>query len=71
MQFHNDLPRYPCDMCEYVPKNLRLHKESKHKGIRHPCGMCENTATTHSPLKKHKDSQQGGIRYPMLGKVKK
>ena len=43
---------------------LKIHKESKHKGVRYPCNKCEYAASTAKYLIIHKESKHEGIRYP-------
>ena len=43
---------------------LKMHKESKHEGIRYPCDQCDYAASMAKDLKRHKESKHEGIRYP-------
>ena len=54
-------------MCEFTAStsyNLKVHKQSKHEGIRYPCDMCEYAVTRQWVLKVHKESKHEGNRYP-------
>ena len=58
---------YPCDQCKYVTSTqliLKVHKKSKHEGIKYPCDQCDYAATTSSHLKTHQEARHAGIRYP-------
>ena len=58
---------FTCDKCEFAATTLgylKIHKESKHEGIRYPCDECEFAATTLGYLKRHKENKHEGIRYP-------
>ena len=58
---------YDCDLCDYKGggKNaLRLHKNSKHLGIRHNCDQCEYSTTQKPILEAHKRRVHLGITYP-------
>jgi len=49
--------RYQCDECDHSSSrsdSLRIHKDSKHKGIRYPCDDCDYDAAHLSSLSKHK-----------------
>ena len=37
--------------------HLKIHKESKHEGIRYPCGKCIYAATDLGKLGRHKQSK--------------
>merc|ERR1712126_319074 len=59
--------RYDCDLCDYkgTGKNaLRLHKNSKHFGIRFNCDLCDFTSTQKGLLKRHTDRVHLGIKFP-------
>ena len=43
---------------------LKMHKASKHYGVRFPCNECDYSATLLSSLRRHKESKHEGIRYP-------
>ena len=47
---------YQCDNCTYAARtsSLKVHKELKHEGVRHPCDQCEYFAGSFENLKKHK-----------------
>ena len=54
----NEEPSIKCDLCEYQPnkpskKNIRVHKESVHFGIKYPCPHCGTYSTTKSNMLKH------------------
>ena len=46
------------------PAYLKVHRESKHEGVRYPCNECEFAATAAFVLKRHKESKHEGVRYP-------
>ena len=54
---------FSCDQCEFTGSQtgLRLHKESKHVGVRYPCDQCEYAASQASNLKRHKKSKHEGV----------
>ena len=56
---------HQCDKCEYMAATsyyLKLHRTSKHEGVRYSCDQCENSFL--NGLKSHKISKHKGVRYP-------
>ena len=47
-----------------IARNLKLHKESKHEGIRHHCDQSDYAATQATALKRHKETMHDCVRYP-------
>jgi len=59
--------RYSCSQCKYfalTTRNLKIHVDSKHEGVRFPCPECDFAATTAGILKTHVESIHEGVRYP-------
>ena len=55
-----------CDKCDYSASRkalLKLHKESKHEGIKYPCDQCSLEFTYRAHLKQHIRSTHEGVRY--------
>ena len=42
---------------------LKVHKESKHEGIRYPCDLCKYVATEQTNFKRHKKSKHEETRF--------
>jgi len=48
--------KYKCDECDYAAtqsSSLKVHVESKHRGIRYPCQLCSYKGTTKGNTKVH------------------
>jgi KRAB domain-containing zinc finger protein len=61
-QRENGEQLFPCEACNYVAttnKNLRVHIESVHDGIRYRCDQCDQTMTREEGLKRHKEKIHG------------
>ena len=57
---------YGCDQCGYkaTPRgHLRMHKQSRHEGVRCNCDQCDYESTNQWSLKKTKESKHEGVRY--------
>jgi len=55
-----------CDQCEYKAKTkylLRVHKESKHEGIRYKCELCDYSAKKKEQVKLHNEAKHEGKTY--------
>ena len=51
-----------CKNCDYKTKhkhNMKVHAESKHKGVKYKCNQCEYTGTKYG-LKDHERAKHGG-----------
>ena len=67
MKHHGD-KEFVCDKCDYrsaTNGGLRLHIESKHEGIRHPCSFenCDAVYTFKGTLDNHIKTDHKGLRY--------
>ena len=67
MKHHGD-KEFVCDKCDYRSAfngGLRLHIESKHEGIRHPCSFenCDAVYTCKGTLDNHIKTDHNGLRY--------
>ena len=57
---------FDCDQSEHKANHkdsLRLHKQSKHEGIKYNCDQWEYKATTKSNLRVHTLSKHAGIKF--------
>ena len=66
MTSRNPLECYFCQECQKSYKTsegLRIHKQSKHQGIRHPCDQCKFSGITVFALKDHIKAQHEGIKF--------
>ena len=63
---NKDKLQYECNVCDYQVatwRYLKLHHQSKHRGIRYPCQQCSYRATTQGDLKRHTLSVHEGVKY--------
>ena len=54
----DEVTKYKCDVCDYVPSfpslySIKVHKEAIHLQIKHICPECSKECTTKSNLSKH------------------
>ena len=66
MTSRNPLECYFCQECQKSYKTsegFRIHKQSKHKGIRYPCDQCKFSGITVFALKDHIKAQHEGIKF--------
>ena len=54
----DEVTKYKCDVCDYVPSfpslySIKVHKEAVHLQIKHICPECSRKCTTKSNLSKH------------------
>ena len=55
-----------CDKCDFTVSTkikLKIHKESKHEGIRYLCDQCSSSYMIHGELKKHKRRVHEGVTF--------
>ena len=55
-----------CDQCGFRTKTnyqLKVHKESKHKGIRYNCELCDYSAKRKEQVKFHNEAKHEGVTY--------
>ena len=55
-----------CDKCDYKTKTnyqLKVHRESKHEGIRYNCELCDYSAKKKEQVKLHNEAKHEGIKY--------
>ena len=49
---------------QHCSRNLKVHVENKHKGVRYSCSQCKYLATQAGDLKRHVENKHEGVRYP-------